>query len=372
MIGKYQKGDTTAYYFKAYHGIDPLTGKKIITKRRGFKTEREARLAEAKCLTEYEKKNFREKNTSTTYRQVFEIWKENYRNTVKESSYVSQVDIVNRLILPHFADKKINKITIQMCQKVVGIWFETYVNYSNIIGLSSQIFDRAVALGLIESNPMKKVIRPKKRQKILETVVEDEEENFYDREELMEFFKAVESFNDFEMLMYFRLLAFAGLRKNENGAFDWKDFHLDKGYVKLSHTLAKGEGGKIILQEAKTPESKRTISLDPITIEMLHEWHKFSTKGLLFKKEDGQPRSLVHANNLLNRVYRKFPDLKRITPQGFRHTHCSLLFEAGATIKEVQQRLGHKDIQTTMNVYAHVTKYSKDKTADKFASYIGF
>ena len=59
MIGQYKKGDSTAYYFKAYHGLDPLTGKKIVTFRRGFKTEREARLAEAKCLTEYEKKTFR-------------------------------------------------------------------------------------------------------------------------------------------------------------------------------------------------------------------------------------------------------------------------------------------------------------------------
>ncbi|SQB31069.1 putative phage integrase [Streptococcus dysgalactiae] len=371
MIRPYKKGDTTAYYFKAYHGLDPLTGKKIQTFRRGFKTEREARLAKAKCLAEYEKKNFRAKNTTTTFYQIFEIWKVNYKNTVKESTYVSQVDIVERLILPHFGDKKINKITLQMCQTVVNDWFKNYVNYSNVIGLAGQIFARAVAMEIIESNPMKKVIRPKKRQKMLESGI-DEEDNFYDKDELIEFFEAIKSFNDLEMLLYFRLLAFAGVRKSENGAFDWKDFNLNKGYVKLSHTLAKGIGGKTIIQEAKTPESKRVISLDTPTIEMLHEWHKYSTKGLLFKKEDGHPRSIVHANNLLNRVYRKFPDLKRITPQGFRHTHCSLLFESGATIKEVQQRLGHKDIQTTMNIYAHVTKYSKDKTADKFASYIGF
>lgn len=61
MIGKYQKNGVTAYYFKAYHGLDPLTGKKIQTFRRGFKTEREARLAEAKCITEYEKRHSEQK-----------------------------------------------------------------------------------------------------------------------------------------------------------------------------------------------------------------------------------------------------------------------------------------------------------------------
>lgn len=75
---------------------------------------------------------------------------------------------------------------------------------------------------------------------------------------------------------------------------------------------------------------------------------------------------------MLNRIWRKHPDFKRITSHGFRHTHCSLLFEAGATIKEVQERLGHENIQTTMDIYAHVTQKAKDKVADKFASYIEF
>ncbi|OEG15772.1 hypothetical protein BCR25_18670 [Enterococcus termitis] len=56
---------------------------------------------------------------------------------------------------------------------------------------------------------------------------------------------------------------------------------------------------------------------------------------------------------------------------GFRYTHCSLLFEAGATIKEVQDRLGHSDVQTTMNIYTHVSKEKKDYTARLFANYVG-
>lgn len=65
-------------------------------------------------------------------------------------------------------------------------------------------------------------------------------------------------------------------------------------------------------------------------------------------------------------------DLKRITTHGFRHSHCSILFEAGASIKEVQDRLGHSDVQTTMNIYAHVSKKAKENTAEKFAKYVNF
>ncbi len=60
-------------------------------------------------------------------------------------------------------------------------------------------------------------------------------------------------------------------------------------------------------------------------------------------------------------MYSEKYDLPYITPHGFRHTHCSLLFEAGASIKEVQERLGHEDIKTTMNIYAHVTENTKEK-----------
>lgn len=43
----------------------------------------------------------------------------------------------------------------------------------------------------------------------------------------------------------------------------------------------------------------------------------------------------------------------------FRHTQTSLLIEAGVGIKEIQQRLGHTDINTTMNIYAHMSQYGR-------------
>jgi integrase len=51
----------------------------------------------------------------------------------------------------------------------------------------------------------------------------------------------------------------------------------------------------------------------------------------------------------------KNPELLQFNVHAFRHTHDSLLFAAGASIKDVQARLGHADIQTTMDIYTHVT-----------------
>ncbi|WP_419962631.1 tyrosine-type recombinase/integrase [Psychrobacillus sp. BM2] len=59
-----------------------------------------------------------------------------------------------------------------------------------------------------------------------------------------------------------------------------------------------------------------------------------------------------------------------MTTHGFRHTHYFLLFDAGATIKEVQVRLGHTDVKSTLDVYTHVTKKAKAETIDKFEKYL--
>ncbi|HFI0590777.1 TPA: tyrosine-type recombinase/integrase [Streptococcus suis] len=60
-------------------------------------------------------------------------------------------------------------------------------------------------------------------------------------------------------------------------------------------------------------------------------------------------------------VWRKHLDFKRITPHGSQRIHCSLLFKADSTIKKVQERLGHKNIQTTIDIYAMSLKKQRMK-----------
>jgi integrase len=57
---------------------------------------------------------------------------------------------------------------------------------------------------------------------------------------------------------------------------------------------------------------------------------------------------------------------KNITPRSFRLTHTLLLIEAGVGIKEIQQRLGHTEIKTTMNIYAHMTANMEEKASQQF------
>lgn len=90
---------------------------------------------------------------------------------------------------------------------------------------------------------------------------------------------------------------------------------------------------------------------------------------MVFIRDDGSPLRLAYPNEKLNSVMNKHK-LYRITIHGSRHTHASFLFEAGASIKEVQKQLGHSDIQMTMNIYTHVTDTLKEQTAQKFQRHI--
>lgn len=78
-------------------------------------------------------------------------------------------------------------------------------------------------------------------------------------------------------------------------------------------------------------------------------------------------------DNYLRRIITRITEdhnLPHITVHGFRHTHCSLLFEASVEMHNVKKRLSHSDIQTTINIYAHVTKNERDKTADIFNDFM--
>ena len=92
MIKEYKlKDGTKRYLIKCYMGLDSLTGKRITTTRRGFKTQKEASLAEARLKLEYEEKTFNAKNSKYTFQQIYELFLVEHKNTVKSGTYATTV-----------------------------------------------------------------------------------------------------------------------------------------------------------------------------------------------------------------------------------------------------------------------------------------
>ncbi|MGJ0770227.1 tyrosine-type recombinase/integrase [Enterococcus avium] len=381
MIKKYQKKNgTIAYMFKAYLGIDPVTGKKKYTTKRGFKSQREAKKAYNRLMVQVEENDV-VTNSQRLFSELADEWFEQYKNTVRESTYVAQRLAYKKHIFPLFGNLKISKISIPYCQKQVNYWYSYYKKYSNLIGLTSSVFKYALSLRLIRNNPMDAVIRPKRKKQIDE---EHYSAPYYEKEELLAFLEIAKNYPD-PIYPIFRILAFTGLRKGELLALRWKDIDFDKGTLSVKQTLATCDKWEIKFQVPKTEKSLRTISIDSETLQVIKRWQlkqkenflKIGIKPtkdgeqLLFVSEENKPLYLDYVNHNL-KIIIKENNLKYITPHGFRHTHCSLLFESGASLKEVQVRLGHTDIKTTMDIYTHVTKRQTEETANRFADFMRF
>ncbi|ENI5459408.1 site-specific integrase [Staphylococcus pseudintermedius] len=378
MIKKYKKKDgTTAYMFVAYLGTDPITGKQKRTTRRGFKTEREAKIAEARLQTEVSQNGFLN-NDITTFEEVYKLWLEQYENTVRESTYQRVLTLFDTAILEHFKDIPVKKITVPYCQKVINKWNKQYSDMKAIRIYESNVLNYAVNLKTIADNPFKYTKAPRKKE-----TKQDASMKYYSSDELKQFLTFVED----DPLYYaiFRTLAFTGFRRGELMALTWNDIDFTKQTISINKTCARGSNYKLVIQEPKTKSSYRTISIDDKTASVLKSWrtyqrveslkygHNTSDKHqhVFTTVRDNKPLYPEHTNKVLNAMCDKH-HFKRIKVHGFRHTHCSLLFEAGLSIQEVQDRLGHGDIKTNMDIYAHVTEKQRDQVAEKFANDINF
>lgn len=381
-IKKYTKKDgSKAYMFNLYLGTDPVTGKQRRTTRRGFRTMAEAKTALSRLELEVMENGLpTSKRKIMTFEEVYKMWFEQHKATVKESSAYIHNTIIKVQILPYFGTLRVDKIDTAYCQKQVNRIFKTLKNYNSAINLIRRIFDYAKVMKQIKTNPMNDVIVPKKRKTLDNN---DKQVNFYNKEQLRTFLETLKEHAPYQMYVAFRVLAFTGMRKGELAALKWSDVDFENGTISINRTVAFNNVGKFHIQTPKTCKSIRTISIDDTTLNTLKTW-KNELRKELFKqgknidKGDGFIFHTQKGNFIIKYIDKFLPsflkkyDLPPIKPHGFRHTHASLLFESGASIKEVQDRLGHENIKTTMDIYTHVTKSAREKTAEKFAKYIDF
>ncbi|HGF7540205.1 TPA: tyrosine-type recombinase/integrase [Enterococcus hirae] len=373
-----KKNGEKLWKFQTYLGVDPLTGKQVRTTRRGFKTKKEAQLALTKLQLEYES-NGLNKSKELTFQEVYDLWIVNYEQTVKESSFVKTKEQFTNHILPAFGALKINKISIDIAQKFANEKVKKFVLYREFINNASRICDYAIKLGYLQDNPLKKITVPKRKV----SVHEEDTLNFFSKEELEIFLKSVEKKKDIRMYSFFRTLSFTGMRVGELLALTWKDIDFNDNYIKINKTLTRGKNRRLYVEQPKTKNSKRDIPVDDETINILKKWRLEQRKWLLTLGINTLSKNQLVFSNQKNEYFQlskprkwleviiKQNNLKRITVHGLRHTHASLLLEAGANIKDVQERLGHSSIQITMDLYIHITDKRKEKTAAQFAKYIG-
>lgn len=379
MIKKYTtKNGETRYLFQTYLGIDPLTGKERRTTRRGFKTMKEAKQAERNLLLDVEENGLPSNQSDgfqdPTFEELASLWLENYKTTVKPSTFENVRSKVEKMTEEHFDGLKLKKITVAYCQRVVIELSKTYVLYNHYLSVINRIFKYAVLMDILDSNPFDKVIKPKSKQV-------QRKGNFLTKEELKEFLKLAQT----ATLSYFfplvHLMSYTGLRQGEALALKWSDIDFENKKITVDKTATRIKE-KQTLQTPKTKNSKRVISIDPTTLSILKSWKKDQIKiyfknGKHFEGDDNfiftnERAEWVHIHNFIPYFKRFVTDhkLKPITPHGLRHTHASLLFSAGVEPKNISDRLGHSTVQITLDLYTHITEEQRTDTVEKLLEYM--
>lgn len=372
------KHGVTLYMFQVYLGSDELTGKQKRTTRRGFKTKKEAELALSRIKIQVAEGTYRSVHAEI-YQELYDLWIVQYEKTVEESTFVKTRGYFKNHILPAMGSYKIDKINIDICQKHFDEWALKLSKARTIKSYAALVLDFGIKRGYLQTNPFTHIETRIKTKKLIK--VEDKDENFYTREQLIEFLNCCRLSLHYKSFALLHLLAFTGMRKSEALALRWNDLNLKENELSISKAIGRGDSARLYLKSTKTGLS-RTIKIDEETIAIFKEWKKIQkqeylvlgyntmqTNQLIFTNTKNEFIQPVQVQKWMYSVITKH-SLKKITPHGLRHTHCSLLFEAGASIKEVQDRLGHTDVKTTMDIYTHVTKKAQEGAIQKFVSYL--
>lgn len=166
-----------------------------------------------------------------------------------------------------------------------------------------------------------------------------------------------------------------GLRRAEVCGLQWKDIVIEEETLSVERIMVQ-DGKNWIMGTPKTQSSYRTIQIGPSLVALLKKaklrqkenkmfyGQYYNSTDFICTKENGDPVTL----NSIKWYTQKYREASGVNFNfhSFRHTHATMLLENGAKPKEIQERLGHSRLSTTMDTYAHVTKKMKKETVDIF------
>jgi len=347
----YQNKETKKWKFRVY--TDDVYGNRKQFERKWFNTKKEAIQAERDFLLQ-------DKNeiANMTFNDLWIKYKDYKELQLKSQSLRSVVSRFDNHILPYFKDYRLNKINnsvyIKWQREIEKKGFKHKYN-SSLHGAMVNILNYAIKFYGLKQNIASLTGNFKKKTEISKNV------DFWTYEEYEQFISVVD---DNIYKTFFETLYYTGLRQGEALALNWYDFK--DGYLDITKTISKEKiDDKHIINTPKTKNSIRKVKLDEKLILQLNELKEFYQKCIGFEENwfiFGGVNPL--APTTIGRIKDKYcllAKVKKIRIHDFRHSHASLLLSYGVPITVISQRLGHSDIDMTLNTYSHMIPKDEDK-----------
>lgn len=266
-------------------------------------------------------------------------------------------------IIPRFGRNRVQKISPAMIQAFYSELSKELApsTITKIHQIISGVFDLGVKWEIIGKNPADSVVKPVAKYGKFEV---------WDEKEVRTFLDAAK---DDPLYLVFSLALKLGMRQGEILGLQWKNVDLNRNKLHIVQTLS--HDGKYIMEGAKTKSSIRTLAISPqlkkefIRQRLLQNQMRLAAGELWVDNDLVITTSLGTAVNPSS-VRRKFNKLievsgvKRIRFHDLRHTCATIMLLNGVPVKVVSEILGHSDVTTTMNTYAHVLPGMHDSAVE--------
>lgn len=174
------------------------------------------------------------------------------------------------------------------------------------------------------------------------------------------------------------LLIDTGARRGEIMGLRWHSIDFANNTIIMENNLQYLPSEGIYDETLKTDET-RTVAISPQVMKCLKKLQyeqkvyklqvgpMWQERGYCFTGESGKP---IHPNSLngwLNKLSAKY-NLPKVHPHKFRHSQASILYANNVDIVTISNRLGHSEVSTTQNIYAHMMKESDKKAQEAIAN----
>lgn len=315
----------------------------------GYKTKKEAQNGFIEYMNILEHSNTINTTDNIKFEQLYEEYKKFTQSRIKESSYYDFCSKCNLHILPYFKDMDVRDLT----PKILLDWQNSINKYSYKYKSGLRMYLNSI-LNYGEKyynldNKLRKVDQFRnvelKKEMLIWTPVEF---NSFITEVKNEIYKT-----------FFYALYYTGARKGEILATTWEDWDLKKGILNINKTVTKKVFGvSWLVTKPKNQSSIRKVSLPPILIEIMNEY-KIGKENYQFVFADSKPLADSNIERIQIDACNK-ANVKKIRLHDFRHSHASLLISKGVPIVAVAKRLGHSNIEQTLNTYAHMLPEEDD------------
>lgn len=237
--------------------------------------------------------------------------------------------------------------------------------YNSILRVLKAVFNHAVEDGVMINNPLKgKVGRMMKLDSKTKALTPDE---------LSLVIEAISDENLYWRTLYLFTIV-TGCRRGEVVAVRWEDLELDVEYpcVHVNHSVEYVPGMPLILVDTKTLNSKRTIYLPSVVVDLLHEMHDNCGEGFVFCGRDSN-ESILHPDSInthTDRICSK-RGLEHFTPHMLRRTFATTLaIREKIDPKTLQNILGHADIRTLLKYYVLPDQEAKKQAIEGYTKYL--